>query len=108
VPSHFSPFFAATATVAGALIGLLFVAISVAPTRQDESQRVITDVQAGVAFSALINALVISLFGLIPGIGLGTTVAIVGVVSQSSCAALAIVLARKSPPGRRGATGPAC
>jgi len=99
VPTDFSTFFGATAAVAGALIGLLFVAISVSPGRDDPSQRVVSDVRAGVAFSALINALVISLFALIPGTDLGTTVLLVGAISVSSCVALGIVLFREEPAG---------
>jgi hypothetical protein len=99
VPTEFGPFFAATAAVSGALIGLLFVAISVAPARDDPAQRVVMDVRAGVAFSALLNTLVVALFALIPGIGLGTTAAIVAAVGLSSCLALGIVLFREEPAG---------
>ena len=100
VPTDFGPFFAATAAVAGALIGLLFVAISVAPAVGDLEGRVETDVRAGVAFSALVNTLTISLFALIPGIDLGTTAAVVGLVSLSSCVALGMVLYREGDDRR--------
>ncbi len=99
VPSDFATFFAATAAVAGALIGLLFVAISVNPSLDDPATRVRSDVRAGVAFSALINALVISLFALIPGNDLGATAVVIGLVSVSSCVALGIFLAREGRPG---------
>jgi hypothetical protein len=99
VPSDFGPFFAATAAVAGALIGLLFVAISVAPGRDDPAARVVTDVRAGIAFSALVNTLAVSLFALVPGASLGVTVVVVSLVSLSSCAALGIVLVREAAPG---------
>ena len=99
VPSDFGSFFATSAAVAGALVGLLFVAISVAPHLDDPAVRVQTDVRAGVAFSALINALVISLFALIPGFDLGTTALVVGLVSVSSCVALAVLLSREGTPG---------
>jgi hypothetical protein len=100
VPDGFTTFFATTAAVAGALIGLLFVAISVAPDLEDAANRVQTDVRAGIAFSALINALVLSLFALIPGIDLGTTALVLGLVSLSSCVALGILLFREGEPGR--------
>jgi hypothetical protein len=100
VPDDFTTFFATTAAVAGALIGLLFVAISVAPDLEDAANRVQTDVRAGIAFSALINALVLSLFALIPGIDLGTTALVLGLVSLSSCIALGIFLFREGEPGR--------
>ena len=99
VPDAFTTFFATTAAVAGALIGLLFVAISVAPVRDAPALRVETDVRAGVAFSALINTLVISLFALIPHIDLGTTAFVLGLVSLSTCMALAIFLTREGTPG---------
>ncbi len=103
VPDDFVTFFATTAAVAGALIGLLFVAISVAPTLEEPAHRVETDVRAGIAFSALINALVLSLFALIPGIDLGTTALVLGLVSLSSCVALVVFLSREGAagPGRR-------
>ncbi|HLL79206.1 MAG TPA: hypothetical protein VKT25_06885 [Ktedonobacteraceae bacterium] len=65
-------FFAASAGAGAALIGLIFVAVSIAPERTVmngaplERQAV-----ASSAFSALINAFFISLFALIPGESLG-------------------------------------
>ena len=100
VPDDFTTFFATTAAVAGALIGLLFVAVSVQPDLEDAAHRVQTDVRAGIAFSALINALVLSLFALVPKIDLGRTALVLGLVSLSSCVALAIFLQREGTPGR--------
>ena len=99
VPDDFTTFFATTAAVAGALIGLLFVAVSVRADPGDDADRVRTDVRAGIAFSALINALVLSLFALIPGIDLGTTALVLGLVGLSSCAALAVFLVREGTAG---------
>ena len=96
VPDAFTGFFAASAGVAGALIGLLFVAVSVNPawTDADPAHRLDLDVRAGVAFSALSDALVVALFALVPGVNLGTVAIVVATVALASCLALALTLAR--------------
>jgi len=98
--ADFGPFFAATAAVAGALIGLLFVALSVAPERTDQGERIVDDVRAGIAFSCLVNPLAVSLFALIRGVDIGQVAGTIGVVSVGSCCALALVLLREAVPGR--------
>ena len=73
--------FAAIAATAGALTGLLFVAISVAPRRGPVSGLpVIQQVRAAAALLAFTNALAVSLFGLVPGTNVGYPATVLGVI----------------------------
>jgi hypothetical protein len=85
VPDSFTGYFAGAATAAGALIGLLFVAVSLRPEAvlgagaSAKAQAV-----AGSAFTALINSFFVSLIALIPKTNLGYTAAVMALVSLYS------------------------
>ena len=102
----FHDFLLGSAGVAGALIGLLFVAISVAPDRLvDDSVPQSHRVRASTALTVFTNALTVSLFALIPGLGAGGTAAIVAVVGLLFIVGsiVSLLRVRRAEPGLRDA-----
>jgi hypothetical protein len=92
--ASYAPFFSGAATVAGALIGLLFVALSLSPERLRDARSVEHQAIAGTAFMALVDALFVSLIALQPGSGLQYGAVIFGALGLSSTAGLAMRLWR--------------
>ena len=97
VPATFANYFMAMAGAGGALIGLLFVAISINPERM-VGRAVYAEPQAvaASAFTALANGFFISAAGLLPGQEvIGPTAAVLASASLLNSALLAV---RAMPP----------
>jgi hypothetical protein len=99
---------AAIAASAGSLTGLLFVALSVA--RRPDPQAgpaVIQQVRAAAALLAFVNALAVSLFGLVPGTNVGYPAAVLGIIGLFfTAASLRTILSSRATAGLRlGQTG---
>ena len=101
VPDAYYTYFGACAAVAGTLIGLLFVAISVSPHKNVGIRAPLAfQIQAGAAFTALTPALIVSLFALLPGQNLGT-IAVITAAGGISPTIGMTVLSLRGHPGRR-------
>jgi hypothetical protein len=89
VPGEFTGYFTAAAAAAGVLIGLLFVAASLRlESVFGEKASAGHQMQAGSAFTSLVNSFFVSLVALIPHAHLGEVAVIMALVSLGATARL--------------------
>ena len=89
VPDTFREFFLASVGAAGAFVGLLFVAISVAPERADhEAAPVERRALAANAFFALLDAFFISMIALMPDTSIGPAAVTLGALGEAASLSL--------------------
>jgi hypothetical protein len=90
IPEDYREFFVAAAGASGALIGLLFVAVSVFPERaRRAATRVEYHTRASTALVVFTNALVLSLTALVPNVDLGWWTLVMGIIVFAFAAATA-------------------
>ena len=108
VTGDYRDLFTTAATAAGALTGLLFVAMSVTSQRALVSgPPVIRQIRASAALLAFTNTLAISLFGLVPDTNIGYPAVVVAVIGiMFTAAAIRSILASRASPAQiRNQTG---
>jgi ABC-type amino acid transport system permease subunit len=79
VTGGYRDLFVVISTAGATLIGLLFVAMSISESRSGARPKVIRQFRAAAAFLAFVNALAVSLFGLVPGTNAGIPALVLGI-----------------------------
>jgi len=95
VPDEYHDFFLGVITVGGALIGLLFVAISVRPANLEDDDRVVMRIRATAALLAFLDAVIISLVALLPGASFGRAAVGIGIAGTVSIVTLLVAVLRR-------------
>jgi hypothetical protein len=101
VPDEYHDFFLGTVTVAGALIGLLFVAISVHPGKLAEDGWIGMRVRVTAALLAFLDALFVSLVALRPDTGIGKSAFGIGIAGAVAMITLLVAVLTRSKGMRR-------
>jgi hypothetical protein len=103
ITASYRELFAVIAETSATLTGLLFVAISLATSSETNAQDlVIQEIRAAAAYLAFVNALVVSIFALVPSTNIGYPTTVLGVTGVLFTAAAVHTLTERRLPIRQG------
>jgi len=100
IPNAMDNYFMASTGASAALVGLLFVAISLWPREKMSGAPPAWRAVAGGAFFAFVNVFLISLSALIIGLNLGWLVLVMGLLGIGNSLLLGLPLLRPTPDGK--------